>query len=166
MGSSAGWQSATSFTNEVSGTASSNPIAPHNQLQNNMPTVAATGPMSTREPINFGISRFADSRCRETTVSAMIKNGPAVLNWSVAASRGTTLAKTTPKKGIKFKNPLAIPRATAPSILIASNAPMVTAAISDPTIRLPPANPRTMRLTWLTNLGTSVVVTNVVHSQS
>ena len=91
-----------------------------------MPTVAATGPIFTREPINFGISRFADNRCKETTVSPMIKNGPAVLNWSVAASRGTILAKTTPRKGIKFKDPLAIPRATVPCIPITNNTPMVT----------------------------------------
>ena len=86
MGSSAGWQSATNFTNAVNGTASSKPIAPHSQLQNNMPTVAATGPIFTREPIDLGIRRLADTRCKEVTVRTMIKKGPAVLN--AEAERG------------------------------------------------------------------------------
>jgi hypothetical protein len=41
----------------------------------------------------------------------MIKKVLALPNWTVAASKGTRLAKTTPKNGIKFTNPLAIPSA-------------------------------------------------------
>src|SRR3981081_2074501 len=80
MGRRAGWQSATSFTNAVNGTASSKPTPPQSQLQNNMPTAAATGPIFTRDPINFGISRLADNTCKEITVTAIIKNGPALPN--------------------------------------------------------------------------------------
>src|ERR1700731_4532541 len=51
-----GLQSATNFTKAVSGTANKRPTAPQTQLQNSIPTVAATGPILTREPMNFGIN--------------------------------------------------------------------------------------------------------------
>jgi len=54
---SEGWQSEMSLTKAVKGTASKIPMMPQSQPQKSRPTVAATGPMLTREPMNFGIRK-------------------------------------------------------------------------------------------------------------
>ena len=53
-------------------------MTPQSQPQKSMPMVAATGPMFTRDPMNFGIRRFAEMRCSEITVKKIIKKGLAV----------------------------------------------------------------------------------------
>jgi hypothetical protein len=50
--------------------------------------------------MNLGTNKFAETKCKETTVNVMITKGPVVPNCRVAASRGTIPAKTTPKNGI------------------------------------------------------------------
>jgi len=51
-----------SLTNAVSGTARMIPITPHIHPQNNIPMVAATGPMFTRDPMNLGTSKFEETK--------------------------------------------------------------------------------------------------------
>src|ERR1700676_366677 len=160
-----GLQSATNFTNAVRGTASKSPTAPQIQLQNSIPTVAATGPILTREPMNFGIRRLADTRCSAITAPAIIRKGPGVLYCRVPARSGAAAAKMIPANGMRFNSPLATPIAKAPCNRSASNTPTVSAARIDPTTRFPPTNPWTIRLTRVTNKGMLVFAPNVLESQ-
>ena len=55
-------------------------MTPQSQPQNSIPMVAATGPMFTREPMNFGTSKFEEIMCRPITVSRIMTYGPTVSN--------------------------------------------------------------------------------------
>ena len=63
--------------------------------------------------------------------------GTGVLNCRRAAANGTAVASRTPRKGIRFRNALTIPRVTAPFIPRTKNTKDVPAAMMDPMIRFP-----------------------------
>ena len=80
MWNSDGWQSAISFTHAVSGTASSTPMIPQSQPQKSIPIVAATGPIFTREPMNLGTRKLAETIWSAMATTAMMMNGAGESN--------------------------------------------------------------------------------------